>query len=298
MLLFLLIPASVLCQTQDSTVMAKSAPVKIKFIATDRSEIIVWPTGEDGKVIAASNMWTLSVSGQALKDELKNWRSGDLANIGYTEAAAGIAPAVRVLQDVSQRSAADVRGNAPIWTFGTAMVVALALLLYQRKLIEGEDGHYSLSKLQMAIWFTIVIGAYVATLLIRGFEFGSLGIPTNLMLLSGLSVLTFGGSKLASDNKVASALAAGQPGPSVRPSRGIVDLITDSTGQPDLGDFQMLVVTLLAALVYVVQLHLFLDTVPLRAVVSLPDMDGTLLASLGLGHGAYLVKKAVGNINS
>src|SRR5713226_8983756 len=68
------------------------------------------------------------------------------------------------------------------------------------QLIIGEDGRYSNSKFQMAIWFVVVIATYLATVYLRvaqaGWEFfGGVDIPKNLLLLSGMSALTFGGAK-------------------------------------------------------------------------------------------------------
>ena len=59
----------------------------------------------------------------------------------------------------------------------------------------------------------------------------------------------------------------------------------------------MVLITLVAALTYVVQVFLFLRALDLSASVTLPDVDSTLLAAFGLGQGAYLMKKAVSGSN-
>jgi hypothetical protein len=68
------------------------------------------------------------------------------------------------------------------------------------ELVIGEDGHYSNSKFQIALWFGILIATYFATFVLRAIQshydfLGNIGIPNNLLLLSGMSVLTFGAAK-------------------------------------------------------------------------------------------------------
>lgn len=53
---------------------------------------------------------------------------------------------------------------------------------------------------------------------------------------------------------------------------------------------------LLAAGVYLLQMLAFLQTLPLSASVSLPDVDSTLLSFFGIGQGAYLVKKGFAEV--
>ena len=65
----------------------------------------------------------------------------------------------------------------------------------------------------------------------------------------------------------------------------------DDRGNPDIGDFQMFVITLLAVVVYSIQIAKFLGAMELRQVITVPDVDSTLLATFGLGQGAYLAKK-------
>ena len=42
----------------------------------------------------------------------------------------------------------------------------------------------------------------------------------------------------------------------------------------------------------------FFGTVSYAKVTNLPDVDTTLLAAFGLGQGAYLTKKAVGDVGT
>lgn len=85
-----------------------------------------------------------------------------------------------------------------------------------RAFIVGEDNRYSNSKFQIALWFFVAITTYVAVVwqrwCIAGGEYLLVDIPHNLLLLSGMSVLTFGGAKAitASRSKPEETLAAAQ----------------------------------------------------------------------------------------
>jgi hypothetical protein len=69
------------------------------------------------------------------------------------------------------------------------------------------------------------------------------------------------------------------------------DLALDDLGNPDLGDFQIVLLTLVGAVIYLVQIYNFLGKLPLGATVSLPDLDPTLVGIFGIGQGAYTLKK-------
>lgn len=184
------------------------------------------------------------------------------------------------------------------WSFGFFMV--------------GADDRYSNSKVQLTLWFAVVLISYIATLALRLMDsrwqiVGGITIPNNLLMLSGLSVLSFGGAKAITTAKiqgaVQSAAAAGQalePTAVKPPSKAgpqfLVDLLCDDQGNPDLGDFQMLVMTGLAIATYSLAVFQFLSCMPLTATIQLPDVDSTVLAAFGLGQGAYLLKKAVGDV--
>lgn len=66
------------------------------------------------------------------------------------------------------------------------------------QVVLGEDNRYSNSKFQMALWFFVVIAAYLAVVWLRAANGACIlvNIPQNLLLLSGMSVLTFGGAKV------------------------------------------------------------------------------------------------------
>ena len=252
----------------------------------------------------------------ALKAKLKDgFHVGDYVNIDIKEDE---------LQDL-RLFAVDVSAGRRILVM---IVCALVLLGFATavtkgaplKFIVGEDNRYSNSKFQVAVWFWVLISSYLAIVVLRvmdaGWDFlGRVNIPQNLLLVSGLSALTFGGAKAittAKANAAAAAAAAAAAGP-VPPAVAAVaaagqkttklagteslfhDLLQNDSGHFDFGDFQMLVVTLIAVGMYVTLFFNFLGSIQFQNTVSLPDLDTTILASFGLGQGAYLTKKAAGN---
>jgi len=188
-------------------------------------------------------------------------------------------------------------------------VTSLLTWWHPLKLITGQDNRYSNSKFQIFAWFSLLITVYLSTIFLRVTQlswdlFGGVNIPPHLLLLSGLSALTYGAAKGITVSKVDQAIAKGIADP--KPS-GIPNFWHDMThndqpaGTPnsfDLGDFQMFLVTLLALGTYTVVAFHFLHTISSLATVPLPDVDTTILASFGLGHGAYLAKKSLGDVRT
>ncbi|MBZ5667294.1 MAG: hypothetical protein LAO30_22165 [Acidobacteriia bacterium] len=127
-----------------------------------------------------------------------------------------------------------------------------------------------------------------------------------------MSVLTFGGAKAITTSKSDEQRAAGNNDPknSANATPNFLRDLTHNDGKAavgnqsavpprlDFGDFQMLIITLIALATYIVLVFNFLGTIDYSKIVSLPDLDTTLLAAFGLGHGAYLTKKAVGTIGT
>ena len=204
-----------------------------------------------------------------------------------------------------------------------------------RRLLIGDDNRYSNSKCQMALWFGMLAVTYLSATYLRwvvsGYQAdfaGGVNIPKNLLLLSGISVFSFGAAKGITSNKQAVANAAmnapapsativaaedgkgvaaavvptapaGPPPPAIKTEacqpRFPRDLLCDDLGNPDIGDYQMVAVTVIAVGVYVTQILGFLGSIQLLHHVTVPDVDSTILATFGLGQGAYLVKKQFGD---
>jgi hypothetical protein len=132
-----------------------------------------------------------------------------------------------------------------------------------------------------------------------GVDLMGIGIPQNLLLLSGLSAFSFAAAKGITTAKVQGARAQGilQPKGGAGSKGLLVDLTTNDSNRLDLGDFQMLFVTLIAVGYYLVLAFTKLGVLD-ATNAALPDVDSTILASFGLGQGAYLAKKAFGEVGN
>ena len=231
--------------------------------------------------------------------ELKTFKTGDHAVIQITKDGDQF-----VLQTIGIRTVpvSSWRRLAvlTIAALGLFLLSAVLTKFHPLRLVLGQDNRYSDSKSQMAVWFFVGIVTYIAAVYLRatsaGSEFlGGANIPQNLLLLSGMSALSFAGAKGITTNKIQNAVEQGvtDPKPSAR-APSFWNLVQDDKGNFDIGDFQMLVVTLLAVGMYLVLVFHFLGTLEMRRTIDLPDLDTTILAAFGLGQGAYLAKKAAG----
>ena len=192
-------------------------------------------------------------------------------------------------------------GRATRWASLLIAVFVLFILAYiftgghPTYLYLGSDNRYSSSKFQTFLWFWLVISAYIAIVSHRiaaaGWSYvGGVDIPPHLLILSGISVLTFAGAKAITVGKVDEKPELKQP--AVKPKA--TDLICDDNNRPDLGDFQMVAITVLTVIIYAVSAVEFMENIEFRRVVTMPDVDATLLSIFGLGQAAYLGKKAAG----
>jgi hypothetical protein len=240
---------------------------------------------------------TLKV-GESLRPELKSFQKSDHLVVD-TDGTNALSIGIRTVSTKPLD-----RGVALGACIGLLLLLTTLLTWgHPLRLIVGGDGRYSNSKLQMAVWFWLVISSYLAFVYFRasqiGWEFfGGVNIPQNLLLLSGMSALTFGAAKAITTAKVNTAVAGGQANPKdpagVKPNLS-TDLVQNDNGAFDIGDFQMLVVTLVAVGMYFALTFHSLGEIAAKVTTDLPNVDTTILASFGLGQGAYLTKKAVGN---
>ncbi|MGA3042880.1 MAG: hypothetical protein ABSF54_19045 [Bryobacteraceae bacterium] len=273
----------------------------------------------------------IQVTDQSLKDKLKGAQNpqasgtpctapicscvcpGDKvdADIAIT---AGDNTGAMTLQDISPLPIAVQPWEPWAVMIATAIVFLAITFILSRNirglLFIGEDGRYSNSKTQISLWFGLVVVTYVAAFLMRWVHAGLIGhisIPTNLLMLSGLSALTFAGAKGITTAKNAAATAKGGGERTKRKSESTEaalntasfpgDLLKSDDGQFDLGDYQMMVIVLITVVSYIWIAANFLSNMPQCLSVTLPDVDGTMLAMFGVGQGAYLTKKAVADIN-
>ncbi|MBA4141751.1 MAG: hypothetical protein H0X43_01845 [Nitrosospira sp.] len=131
------------------------------------------------------------------------------------------------------------------WASLISAAVTLFVLAYiftkgrPAELFLGTDNRYSSSKFQTLLWFSLVISAYLAIVAHRiaaaGWSYvGGVDIPQNLLILSGISVLTFTAAKAITVGKMERAgtegtteLKAPAEAPRVR------NLITDDSDRTD-----------------------------------------------------------------
>lgn len=189
-----------------------------------------------------------------------------------------------------------------------AVIVAFASLATAGRpwrFLVGNDNRVSNSQTQMALWFGVVAMVYGAALILRawflGWEFmGGISMTANVLAMTGLSGLSFGAAKVVAVQKDANAAAAAAAAPGVvapapvdpAPRPRIVDLALNDFGVADLGDFQMILISSVATVIFAAASWEFLTLVDIVKTTTLPDIDTALLGSFGVGQGAYLIKKA------
>ena len=204
-------------------------------------------------------------------------------------------------------------GKGPrLETFAAAAILLLAVVagmtrLQPQTLLIGKDGRYSNSQVQLALWFGAVAVVYASAVWVRwqwlGADFiGGVGLTANVIALTGLSAVSFGGAKMITVQKVANAAQAAASSPPVTTSPPptktqakpnlLTDLFQNDQGDADLGDVQMILITVAAVGIFVAASFHFLGKLALQTPVTLPDVDTSLLAGFGIGQGAYLLKKA------
>ena len=213
------------------------------------------------------------------------------------------------------KSLEEVRRLVGRWPRIIVLIIALAVVALlaaaflwraPTAFLIGGDNRYSNSQTQLALWFWALASVYLSALVLRvlylGFDYvGGIEIPTNLLALTGLSAFSFGGAKVITTQKIARAAqapAAPTPVgkfPAAQPHL-LLDLVQNDNREADLGDFEMILIALAAIAIFGLASFHFLGALQLAQHVTLPDVDSTLLAAFGIGHGAYLVKKAASNL--
>ncbi|SEO59616.1 hypothetical protein [Nitrosovibrio sp. Nv6] len=286
----------------ETRVIGKTIAGTIKEIAADMSWLIVRTQQPDKPENEVNVPLQASAQFQPLVAAM---RPGDGINATYvrdggTDAVDGINH-VKSLEWQSKPVTREAR-----WLSLTGAVVLLWTIAYvftkghPADLYLGRDNRYSSSKFQTVLWFWLVISAYIAIvshrILAAGWSYvGGVDIPPHLLILSGISVLTFTAAKAITAGKVERAASEGKT--DVKTSADIpqaTDLICDDSRRTDLGDFQMVVITILAVIIYAISAVEFMEQIEFRRVVTMPDVDATLLSIFGLGQAAYLGKKAAG----
>lgn len=157
----------------------------------------------------------------------------------------------------------------------------------------GEDGRLSSSKFQFFFWTGIVVFAYgaIAAKHVTTSPSQPLpGLPTNVLLAMGFSVITLAGAKGVTTAYIAAGrIAKGTHSDTVH----LADLVRQDDGvSPDLSKIQMLTWTTIAAASYLFSVHGAIDNFN-ASNWKFPDIDTALMALMGIGQGAYLGTKIV-----
>jgi hypothetical protein len=252
--------------------------------ASDASRVTLAP--------ATGGVATLDVA-TAARSHVADLKEGDTVQVTAT---AGPRPEIQSIATKSVAVSAMRRGTALALALIAILGLLSALHASPQRLVRGEDGRYSKSKFQVAVWFIALMTAYLATVGLRWWAsgwavVGGVGIPTDLLVISGISALTFVGAKSITTSKMAQSPAFAAAKRKIAPPHFPDDLVNDDAGNPDLGDAQMVVITLIAVVTYLVAVFSWMAALNLAAQVQMPNIDSTLVAVFGLGQGAYLLKK-------
>lgn len=174
--------------------------------------------------------------------------------------------------------------------------------------IKGENENFSASLLQMIVFTMLTVFAYTSVFAARALNEGGalipgskdwLRVPSNLLILMGISVGTAVASRAIRTQQETSEPASAVAEPSATADRS--SLTTDVKGRTDLIKIQMLIWTVIAVVVYLTILSRFMlnncflsdPQSKLCGDVgnSLPDIDSAFMVLLGVSQGGYVVNK-------
>lgn len=159
------------------------------------------------------------------------------------------------------------------------------------RLYEGADGRLSTSKFQFFLWTIVVLFSYATLFAVKLLQsppnFNPItSLPENVLIALGMSVVSASGAKAITVNYINTNRISKAP---PRGGRKIGQIFQDDSGVPDLSKLQMIAWTFIAIVTYLIAV-VHNVSVP---NAELPDIDKSLMALMGLGHTAYLAKKAV-----
>jgi hypothetical protein len=163
--------------------------------------------------------------------------------------------------------------------------------------IIGIDQRLSNSQTQAYLWFIVLVSVYLAAFALRLYHtsfFGGIGAPVDLLALAGISAGSFAGARASNWVQTSRSDGGAQKPPgSLTGSRWerLQDLFKNDAGQYDLGDFQMIALTVAAVAIYIVISVDALTSLSFTRHVDLPQVDETLIGGTAISQGAYLLKK-------
>jgi hypothetical protein len=184
------------------------------------------------------------------------------------------------------------------WPYVAAFSSVLALFLLYKittkdsfsRLYEGADGRSSTSKFQFFLWTVVVILTYAAlyTVKLEQHRFDPITeIPQNLLIAIGMSVISASAAKAITVSYINTGRISKTTVPAGKGSFG--DIFKDDSGVPDLSKLQMIAWTFISIATYLIVVGQHIA----KADPTIPDIDSSLMALMGLGQAAYLGKKAV-----
>jgi hypothetical protein len=189
-------------------------PAKIAWMKSDGSQISIDKTNE-----------TIDVTDAVFRDRLKEMGIG--STISMKVVTTGDKRTLQTLEVPSIDSPVPMRIVMIVGTLAVLFLLAgLAWGWISREKNQGQgdrfrpldtflgkDSLYSSSKFQAAVWFALLIATYVPAFLLRWLNagiFGGLSIPSNLFMMSGLSVVTFAGAKAMKQTQMSSVSTEAQ----------------------------------------------------------------------------------------
>ncbi len=246
----------------------------------------------------------IAVNGTNLQAALNNYGLCDRVIAGVAPQTSDTVTSYTLTSLRPRAATLSGRRRAALLALNAALLLALTWFFagdVRKLLFIGQDNRYSGSTTQISLWFLLTLTAYITAFAVKASDgvFG-LNIPTNLLMLSGFSAISFTGAKGITNKKhndAVAAHAARTKTPAGTP-RFPQDYVQNDDNQFDFGDYQMILITIIAFVSYLLHVYQFLAGVELRAAASLPDVDTPILGLFGVGHGAYLVKKSVSDIKS
>lgn len=141
------------------------------------------------------------------------------------------------------------------------------------------------------MWTGVVLFSYVAVYSVKllhpsaGIE-PIASLPENVLIALGMSVVSASAAKAITVSYVSTNRIAKSNNAS---GGSFGDIFQDDSGVPDLSKLQMIAWTFIALATYLIAVAHNISA----SKAELPDIDKSLMALMGLGHTAYLAKKAV-----
>jgi hypothetical protein len=216
------------------------------------------------------------------------------------------------------------RGIRP-YGWGLVALVSLWLVVWLLvdtlnpfKLVIGEDGRPSTSKLKPFLWTAVVVFSYAvlyAARVKKGYVEAISEVPPSLLMAIGFDAATLVAARSITESQIQRGQIEKPPSAEppkktasettvTQPNNGPGAVFQDDKGFPELAKIQTVTWTVFAIVIYLVAVnetlvkitnHPYFDpsrpTLP--SYLGLPDIAPALMVLIGLGNAAYLGKKLV-----